>query len=39
VADAYSTVKGGTLTVSAVSGVLSNDSDPDTNPITAIKVS
>ena len=37
VADAYSTVKGGTLTV-AVPGVLSNDSDADANPITAIKV-
>jgi gliding motility-associated-like protein len=37
VADAYSTVKGGTLTVSAP-GVLNNDSDPDVNPITAFKV-
>ncbi|MDP3468944.1 MAG: Ig-like domain-containing protein, partial [Daejeonella sp.] len=37
VADAYSTVKGGTLTVSAP-GVLNNDSDPDSNPINAIKV-
>ncbi len=37
VADAYSAVKGATLTV-AVPGVLSNDSDPDSNPITAIKV-
>lgn len=38
VADAYSTVKGGTLTVSTP-GILTNDSDPDNNPITAIKVS
>ena len=37
VADTYSTVKGGTLTVSAP-GVLNNDSDPDGNAITAIKV-
>lgn len=37
VADAYSTVKGGTLTVSAP-GVLNNDSDPDANPITSIMV-
>ena len=37
VADAYSAVKGGTLTVAAP-GVLNNDSDPNSNPITAIKV-
>jgi gliding motility-associated-like protein len=37
VADAYSTVRGGTLTVAAP-GVLNNDSDPNGNPITAIKV-
>lgn len=38
VADAYSTTKGSTLNV-AVPGVLTNDSDANGNPITAIKVS
>ena len=37
VADSYSVLKGGTLTVAAP-GVLGNDSDPDGNTVTAIKV-
>ncbi len=37
VADNYSATKGGTLTV-VLPGVLTNDSDADGNPITAIKV-
>ena len=36
--DAYTTAKGGTLTI-ALPGVLINDTDADGNPLTAIKVS
>jgi VCBS repeat-containing protein len=39
VGDTYSTDADTTLNVSAASGVLANDTDPDNDPITAVKVS